>query len=152
MTGVYPSNITLQDSYRALRQLLQYQRAADEPDQVDIIHDESLDAQELEERAAPFRATARKFHGGNGSFGMFCVTRRRYLGVVPRVAEVDDVLYIFSGMKSPFCLGNATDQRELTALWGQAYVHGLMYGEAFERGVSFKIDGQQIHSQMIALH
>ncbi|OCK82355.1 hypothetical protein K432DRAFT_256636, partial [Lepidopterella palustris CBS 459.81] len=62
----------------------------------------------------------------------------RYLGVVPRVAEVDDVLYIFSGMKSPFCLGNATDQRELTALWGQAYVHGLMYGEAFERGVSFK--------------
>jgi Heterokaryon incompatibility protein (HET) len=141
--GVYPSNLTLYDSYVALRKLLRQAH----PNQ-----DRSLDIQKLEEAAEPFRATARHFHGVNGARRRFCITRRGYLGVVSQIAEVGDVLCILSGMQVPFLLRENTERAGAYCVVGEVYIHGLMYGEAFEDGVTCKIDGQQIYPELIELH
>jgi len=140
--GVYPNNSTLQDSYIALRKLLR---------QANLDHDRSLEAQKLEEEAEPFRAAARYFHGINGARGRFCVTRRGYLGVVPESAQVGDIICIPCGMNVPYLLREIGGMQKVYHLVEQVYVHGLMYGEAFEDGVTCKVDGQQIYQQFIEL-
>lgn len=63
-----------------------------------------------------------------------CGTRRlfltngNYLGVRPRSAEVGDEVWIFPGTSVPFILRPSAARR--FRLVGEAYVHGIMYGEA----------------------
>jgi hypothetical protein len=64
-----------------------------------------------------------------------CLTDGRYLGWVPLTTEEGDVIAIFKGAKLPFVLRpvpGSTD-RSFTFI-GECYIHGIMYGEAIEKG------------------
>lgn len=62
------------------------------------------------------------------------VTEKGYLGLGPARTEVADKVSLIAGAHVPFVL------REGASGWilvGEAYVHGIMYGEAC-RGLSFQ--------------
>lgn len=58
----------------------------------------------------------------------------RYLGWVPRKARVSDTICIFAGTKVPYVLRRVLrlGGPRLFTFIGEAYIHGLMYGEAME--------------------
>ncbi|KAJ9156280.1 hypothetical protein NKR23_g1143 [Pleurostoma richardsiae] len=58
-------------------------------------------------------------------------TRDNYLGNGPRSIEVGDEVWVLAGLKVPFLLRPQGNGRYLAV--GDAYVHGLMHGEALER-------------------
>lgn len=68
------------------------------------------------------------------------MTRRGYVGVVPPGASTDDIVSVFRGTQTPFVLLPASEgvDAEMGSgsggayhLVGEAYVHGMMDGEAF---------------------
>lgn len=59
-------------------------------------------------------------------------TARNYLGIGPYSAQENDEIWVIRGARVPFILrsrGNGTYQ-----ILGEAYVHGIMYGEALQPG------------------
>jgi hypothetical protein len=70
-----------------------------------------------------------------------CVTETRYIGCVPPLAMVGDIVYLVQGAQVPFVLrdvkGEGADVGRFGAeryqLVGEAYVHGVMDGELFGR-------------------
>ncbi|KAJ3479100.1 hypothetical protein NLG97_g8406 [Lecanicillium saksenae] len=76
---------------------------------------------------------------GINSFGyfMWCVwplrrvasTANRYLGLVPRTAQEGDQIWLFSGGRTPYIL-RPTGRPGRYIFIGEAYVHGIMDGEA----------------------
>ncbi len=63
-------------------------------------------------------------------------TVKDFLGNGPRSLEVDDQVWVLAGAKVPFLLRPLDDGRYQVV--GQAYVHGIMHGEAL-RFTNFKI-------------
>ncbi|KAF2001247.1 hypothetical protein P154DRAFT_534096 [Amniculicola lignicola CBS 123094] len=65
------------------------------------------------------------------SDGRFFVTERGYVGVGPPETKVGDRIIVFHGGAVPFLVSGGLDG---IILVGEAYVHGIMYGEglAFE--------------------
>jgi hypothetical protein len=67
------------------------------------------------------------------------------VGLAPSIAEVGDAVVIFKGAKFPYVLrrqklqkrkvlsDNESDDKELWPLVEEAYVHGVMYGELFDK-------------------
>ncbi|KAG4431577.1 hypothetical protein IFR05_012941 [Cadophora sp. M221] len=55
------------------------------------------------------------------------VTMKGFVGLAPKHAEKGDVIVIFPGAKFPYVLRRCTDG--MFVLIGEAFVHGLMYGE-----------------------
>jgi hypothetical protein len=56
-------------------------------------------------------------------------TSSHHLGLGPSTAETGDKIFLLSGSKVPLVL------RQYGARWrvvGEAYVHGIMYGEAYD--------------------
>lgn len=67
-----------------------------------------------------------------------CRTQKGYIGLVPWNASVGDEVWILAGGKTPFVLRKTAKEGEhdtvsARSLVGEAYVHGIMGGEAWER-------------------
>lgn len=81
----------------------------------------------------PFGRAYSRAYSGRRLF----VTRKRYFGLGPASLEVGDSVFLLSGAKVPFILRPiAVEERPDNArrafhLVGEAYVHGIMHGEAF---------------------
>lgn len=60
-----------------------------------------------------------------------CWTEKGYLGLVPSQARMGDEVWLLKGGRVPFVLRRVGggENRELV---GDCYMHGIMYGEAFE--------------------
>ncbi|KAK0623990.1 heterokaryon incompatibility protein-domain-containing protein [Immersiella caudata] len=80
-------------------------------------------------------------------FRRLCTTAGGYLGMVPDEAREGDVLVFFAGARVPHVLRlvdmarggpQGTRPTETFVLIGDCYLHGLMHGEAFPRGVPKK--------------
>ena len=65
-------------------------------------------------------------HGLNRSF---IITEEGYVGMAPQTAHPGDFIVVFLGCQSPIVLRPRGDEGYLVV--GEAYVHGLMTGEAF---------------------
>ena len=63
------------------------------------------------------------------SNGSQCVTSKGFMGMVPGQARVGDIICIFSGSAVPFLLRKAGSE-DAYQLVGEAYIHGIMYGES----------------------
>ena len=59
----------------------------------------------------------------------FCVTKRGYVGLVPRKAKAGDSICILHGTKAPFVLRAKAEKGSLHTMIGECYVHGIMNGE-----------------------
>jgi len=57
---------------------------------------------------------------------------RNYLALLPKDAEVGDKIFLAKGSKTPLLLRPAEDRPGLWTFVGDCYVHGIMYGEAFD--------------------
>jgi hypothetical protein len=60
----------------------------------------------------------------------FCSTSSGKIGWIPRAAQVGDKICIFSGGPAPFVIRE--EEGGCWKLIGDAYIHGIMYGEATE--------------------
>ncbi|KAE9362704.1 hypothetical protein N431DRAFT_551181 [Stipitochalara longipes BDJ] len=65
----------------------------------------------------------------------FCITKKGYMGFVPRKTEVGDLVCIFAGAKTPFIIRgkawNGEEENETYSLVGECFFHGMMDGEMF---------------------
>ena len=61
----------------------------------------------------------------------FMVTREGYIGLVPIVAQQDDLIALFLGCDNPILLRALNSPRHYKVV-GACYVHGIMEGEAME--------------------
>ena len=71
----------------------------------------------------------------------FATTRGGFIGFVPDVAEPGDCIVILPGGKVPYVLRRCFDvDTESSSTWGvprykflgDAYIHGVMHGEAYD--------------------
>ncbi|QDS74898.1 hypothetical protein FKW77_003802 [Venturia effusa] len=60
----------------------------------------------------------------------FCSTSKGLLGWIPRTANEGDKICIFDGARAPFLIRERGDGTY--ELIGEAYIHGIMYGEAMK--------------------
>jgi hypothetical protein len=60
------------------------------------------------------------------------LSTKGYVGLCPDHGEVGDVVVLFSGAKFPYVLRQTGEG--IFMLIGEAYVHGIMYGEYVDRG------------------
>ncbi|KAI4132568.1 MAG: hypothetical protein LQ338_000667 [Usnochroma carphineum] len=59
-------------------------------------------------------------------------TKMGYLGLVPPEADVGDKVFILEGGKTPYVLRQKDEYWQLV---GECYVHGIMYGEAYDESL-----------------
>jgi hypothetical protein len=64
----------------------------------------------------------------------FCATRGRYIGWVPFASIDGDLICIFEGAQVPYVLRPAEDGTY--RILGDCYIHGIMEGQAMERGLA----------------
>jgi hypothetical protein len=60
----------------------------------------------------------------------FCLVDNRYVGWVPLHAELGDEIVVFHGGRVPFAIRKCTEHVGRSIVIGEAYVHGIMNGEA----------------------
>jgi hypothetical protein len=116
---------------------------------------EGFQASHLEKLSREFKMTASIFHSQfyrePGEYGRFCTTRRGFIRVVRPLAELGDLICIFSGVMVPFVLRKSCEKDVVYRLIGQAYIHGIMYGEVFHDGLECFIDEKRIEPEDIVL-
>jgi hypothetical protein len=59
----------------------------------------------------------------------FIITEKGYVGVVPNLTQVGDVVAILKGGSVPFILRESVERPGAFRLVGDGYIHGLMHGE-----------------------
>jgi hypothetical protein len=59
----------------------------------------------------------------------FCITQKGHVGFVPISVEEGDQICVFVGCETPFVVRKRGDSYILI---GDAYIHGLMHGEAMD--------------------
>jgi hypothetical protein len=69
----------------------------------------------------------------------FCFSERGYVGLVPPFAQTGNLICVMLGAQAPLVIRRVepmAKEREGTRyhLVGEAYLHGLMYGEALAHG------------------
>jgi hypothetical protein len=80
-----------------------------------------------------------------------CITTRGYIGLVPPFAEVGDAVFLIRGAQVPFVPRtvegplSSEGSRVLCHLVGEAYVHGLMYGDVVGLG------GEGLETQVLEI-
>jgi hypothetical protein len=57
-----------------------------------------------------------------------------YVGLAPQTMVLGDAICIFAEAKFPYIIRKFPGDNQLFSLVGEAYVHGIMYGEFFQRG------------------
>jgi hypothetical protein len=70
-------------------------------------------------------------------FWQFAVTQEKYLALVPAGTKPGDVVCIFSGSPTP-CVLRPADGKDRYFFWGEAYVQGVMQGEAMPLSVGLQ--------------
>jgi hypothetical protein len=60
----------------------------------------------------------------------FAITREGWFGLVPAAAREGDICFVVVGMRTPLILRSVPDTEGYYQLIGEAYLHGIMYGEA----------------------
>jgi hypothetical protein len=86
---------------------------------------EHMAAVSYEKQAASYIAALQDtLHGWR-----FVVTKNGYIGVVPNMTEVGDVIAILKGGSVPFVLKRSEKRDGAFRLVGECYVHCLMNGE-----------------------
>jgi hypothetical protein len=86
---------------------------------------ENMAAGSYEKKAANYIAALQgTLHGWR-----FVVTKKGYVGVVPNIAQVGDVVAIMKGGRVPFILKRSGERDDAFRLVGECYVHCLMNGE-----------------------
>jgi hypothetical protein len=60
------------------------------------------------------------------------LSKQVYIGLMQNFAQLGDVVFIMSGVSVPFIV--CEDDDEKFQLVGEAYIHGIMEGEAFQDG------------------
>lgn len=60
------------------------------------------------------------------------VLSNHYIGLVPAGSQKDDLIWILKGGKVPFVLRRVSGE-DCWELIGEAYIHGIMQGQAFNR-------------------
>jgi hypothetical protein len=83
---------------------------------------------ELFERKDAYRAAAKDVIGDR----RLVLTSKGYLRLVAQSAGVGDQVWVLSGLSTPFVLRPLSNGRY--SLMGEAYVHGIMCGEAVKAG------------------
>jgi hypothetical protein len=78
---------------------------------------------------------------------LFCMTDKGYCGIVPPRTCVGDTIAIVRGGRVPLVFRDCGRQDEVKLL-GEAYVHGLMNGEAMD-GQAFR--GQPTDSRFVVV-
>ncbi|EPE35168.1 heterokaryon incompatibility protein [Glarea lozoyensis ATCC 20868] len=58
------------------------------------------------------------------------ITCKGFVGLAPKHAEAGDIVVVFSGAKFPYVIRKCDDEKYV--LIGEAFVHGVMYGEWIE--------------------
>jgi hypothetical protein len=59
----------------------------------------------------------------------FVVTKRGYVGIVPDLAQVGDIVAIMKGGCVPFLLKRGETRPGAVRLVGECYIHGIMDGQ-----------------------
>lgn len=62
----------------------------------------------------------------------FCRTSKDYVGLVPADTEPGDLIYLVAGSEVPFVIRRSLEKAGGFRLVGEAYIHGIMQGEARE--------------------
>jgi hypothetical protein len=62
----------------------------------------------------------------------FCITREGYIGLVPLLSKVGDVIVIFCGATTPHVL-RQIEGSSYFSLVGECYIHGMMDGEMMKK-------------------
>jgi hypothetical protein len=72
----------------------------------------------------------------------FCITKEKYLAIVPPGTKQDDMICIIHGAQTPLilrrmCNNNREDKTktDIYAFVGECYVHGMMKGEMLDAGI-----------------
>ena len=86
----------------------------------------TLGNEELGRFKTQYENTMWEVAGGNS----FCVTEAKRAGWVPLYAKAGDKICIFTGAAAPFLIRERGDGS--FELIGDAYIHGIMYGEALQ--------------------
>ncbi|KAG6178779.1 hypothetical protein E4U36_006175 [Claviceps purpurea] len=68
-----------------------------------------------------------------------CVMKERFMGLVPLLAKEGDKIVVIHGCDVPYVIRRTQEQSHYQ-LVGEAYVHGVMNGEATEQGPEFHSD------------
>lgn len=63
---------------------------------------------------------------------IFAITENKYMALVPPGTKSGDIIVIFQGSPVPHILRPTGDNDGCYFLWGEAYVHGVMHGEAMD--------------------
>jgi hypothetical protein len=58
-----------------------------------------------------------------------CVTRRGYVGIVPRTAKKGNVISVLHGSAVPFIMRNSEKRANHYIHLGECYIHGIMHGQ-----------------------
>jgi len=101
------------------------------PDRIHAIRDDPFLAKFIHEPMAGANA-----HEYRQSIGMtvtnrsFIVTEEGAVGLAPGMTRVGDVVMVIAGANTPFVLRPLPEEMQRFALVGEAYVHGVMDGEA----------------------
>ncbi|KAF2797827.1 hypothetical protein K505DRAFT_405517 [Melanomma pulvis-pyrius CBS 109.77] len=111
----------LKRSFQLFEQLLKRREAK--------ISQATVDVGNLHKDLWLYYLTAVEFSELFGS-AVVCQTERGYIGLVPAAAEEGDAIALVSGAKVPFCLRHEK-RGDMYSLLGEAYIHGVMHGEAF---------------------
>ena len=60
----------------------------------------------------------------------FCVTEKGFMGMVPPGTREGDLLVVLYGLHTPFAV-RPVEESDRVRIVGEAYVHGMMDGQAF---------------------
>ncbi|KAG5979352.1 hypothetical protein E4U55_005258 [Claviceps digitariae] len=69
-----------------------------------------------------------------------CVTQERLIGLMPLLTRDGDMVVIFHGCDVPYVVRPAEEEQGCYRLVGEAYVHGVMNGEAMENAGDNYVD------------
>ncbi|KAF1996938.1 hypothetical protein P154DRAFT_607356 [Amniculicola lignicola CBS 123094] len=129
--------LDLQSSYAALRNYLNSKQKGETKETNDYLANgpplvsmystalEHIATSALQEQSASYMAAlGDTLHGWK-----FVITKRGYVGVVPNIASVGDVVVILKGGRVPFVLHASETRFGALRLVGECYIHSIMNGE-----------------------
>jgi hypothetical protein len=144
-----PAPATCLDTARTMTGLTSAMGTRFSPDQLFASTQETLQRelgvtpeqqQEIQRAVEEFSEIDFLFDSGKGSSPLiFCVTKKGYVSMVPHVSKTKDKICLVYGVDVP-CILRAVEEKNGTTVTekhefvGDAYVHGIMDGEALGRG------------------
>lgn len=144
-----PGTPNLKSSYNALRRCLINSQKREEVERNEFPSDRAaLYAQALESTAIDaYQKRSMSYTvalQGNLHKFRFAATRKGYVGVVPYITQVGNLVSIVKGAQVPFVLQTSATRPQCFRLIGECYINGLMNGEG--------LSSQNIVGREFSLH